>query len=110
MIMSESDSGERISPIGQLVSAAAAERAAQSPEYRAAREEYAAIRRLREKSWLAARIRERRYELDLTAAQVAELAGTADSVIARVEAGELVPDIPVLRRSLAVLEPGEAVP
>jgi hypothetical protein len=30
------------------------------------REEYAAIRTLREKNWIAAHIRERRYELDLT--------------------------------------------
>lgn len=102
--MSQSDSGERISPIGQLVSAAAAERAAQSPEYRAAREEYAAIRRLREQSGLAARIRERRYELDLSAAQVADRAGTPDSVIARIEAGEHTPDIPALRPILAVLD------
>jgi len=45
---------------------AAAGRARRSQEYRAERDEYAAIPRLRHKNWIAAHIRERRYELDLT--------------------------------------------
>jgi DNA-binding XRE family transcriptional regulator len=75
-----------------------------SQEYQAAREEYEAIRKLREKNWIAARIRERRYELDLTQQEVARRAGTSHSFISKLESGEHIPTIPVLTRILAVLD------
>jgi DNA-binding XRE family transcriptional regulator len=75
-----------------------------SREYGAAREEYAAIRSLREKNWIAAHIRERRYELDLTQQEVARRAGTSHSFISKLEGGEHIPTIPVLKRILAVLD------
>ena len=66
--------------------------------------EYAAIRALREKNWIAAHIRERRYELDLTQQEVARRAGTSHSYISKLESGEHIPTIPVLNRILAVLD------
>lgn len=72
--------------------------------YREARDEYAAIRALREKNWIAAHIRERRYELDLTQQEVAVQAGTSHSFISKVEGGDHIPTIPVLKRILAVLD------
>jgi predicted transcriptional regulator len=68
------------------------------------REEYAAIRTLREKNWIAAHIRERRYELDLTQQKLARQAGTSHSYISKLESGEHIPTIPVLTRILAVLD------
>lgn len=59
---------------------------------------------LREKNWIAAHIRERRYELDLTQQEVAERAETSHSFISKVEGGEHMPTIPVLKRILAVLD------
>ena len=100
--MTDADSG--VSPQGRTVARAATGRARRSQEYRAAREEYAAIRRLREKNWIAAHIRERRYELDLTQREVAQRAGTSHSFISKVESGEHIPTIPVLNRILAVLD------
>jgi DNA-binding XRE family transcriptional regulator len=79
-------------------------RARGGEEYGAAREEYAAIRRLREKNWIAAHIRERRYELDLTQQEVARRAGTSHSFISKLERGDHIPTIPVLKRILAVLD------
>ncbi|HEX6667529.1 MAG TPA: helix-turn-helix domain-containing protein [Solirubrobacterales bacterium] len=73
-------------------------------EYREARDEYAAIRELRERNWIAAHIRERRYELDFTQREVAERAGTSHSFISKVEGGNHMPTIPVLKRILAVLD------
>ena len=83
---------------------AARGQARRSPEYRAALEEYAAIRALREKNWIAAHIRERRYELYLTQQEVASQAGTSHSYISKLESGEHIPTIPVLSRILAVLD------
>jgi DNA-binding XRE family transcriptional regulator len=93
-----------ISPIGRTVTEVAEERARQDPEYREAREEYAAIRELRERNWIAAHIRERRYELELTQKEVAEAAGTSHSFISKVEGGDHMPTIVVLKRILAVLD------
>lgn len=70
----------------------------------ASREEYAAIRKLRKRNWIAAHIRERRYELDLTQKQVADQAGTSHSFISKIEGGDHIPTIPVLKRILAVLD------
>jgi len=91
------------SPAGRPASEAARARARRSEEYREARDEYAAIRALRQRNWIAAHIRERRYELDLTQQQVAERAGTSHSFISKLERGEHIPTIPVLKRVLSVL-------
>ena len=94
----------RVSPKGTPATDAAKGRARRSEDYREARDEYAAIRELRERNWIAAHIRERRYELDLTQQEVAERAGTAHSFVSKVEGGEHIPTIPVLKRILAVLD------
>lgn len=91
-------------PVGRPAAEAARARAERSHEYREAQEEYAAIRELREKNWVAAHIRERRYELELTQREVAERAGTSHSFISKLESGEHMPTIPVLARILAVLD------
>jgi ribosome-binding protein aMBF1 (putative translation factor) len=98
------DSDSEASPQGSTATKAASGRARRSQEYRAAREEYAAIRALRERNWIAAHIRERRYELDLTQQEVARRAGTSHSYISKLESGEHIPTIPVLDRVLAVLD------
>lgn len=92
------------SPVGSTASDAAAGRAARSTEYREARDEYKAIAAVREKNWIAAHIRERRYELELTQQEVADRAGTSHSFISKLEGGEHIPTIPVLQRVLAVLD------
>jgi len=93
-----------VPPGGRTTAQASRGRARRSPEYRAAREEYAAIRALREKNWIAAHIRERRYELDLTQHELASQASTSHSYISKLESGEHIPTIPVLNRILAVLD------
>lgn len=94
----------RTSPTGTRAAEAAKGRARRSEEYQEARHEYAAIGELREKNWIAAHIRERRYELDLTQKEVAERAGTSHSFVSKLEGGEHLPTIPVLKRILAVLD------
>jgi DNA-binding XRE family transcriptional regulator len=96
--------GSEVSPEARTAPRAARSRARRNPDYRAARNEYAAIRALREKNWIAAHIRERRYELDLTQQEVAQRAGTSHSFISKLESGEHIPTIPVLNRILAVLD------
>ena len=98
------NANSRISSKGKPATEAAQGRARRSEEYREARDEYAAIRALREKNWIAAHIRERRYELDLTQQGVAKLAETSHSFISKVEGGDHIPTIPVLKRILAVLD------
>jgi ribosome-binding protein aMBF1 (putative translation factor) len=88
----------------KAAAAAAAGRARRSDEYREARDEYVAIRELRKRNWIAAHIRERRYELDLTQRELAESAGTSHSFISKLESGAHIPTIPVLKRILAVLD------
>lgn len=92
------------SPKGTPASDAARGRAGRSDAYREARDEYAAIRALRARNWIAAHIRERRFELELTQREVAEQAGTSHSFISKVEGGDHIPTIPVLKRILAVLD------
>jgi ribosome-binding protein aMBF1 (putative translation factor) len=92
------------SPQGKPAPDAAHSRAQRSEGYREARDEYAAIRELRERNWIAAHIRERRFELDLTQQEVAERAETSHSFISKVERGNHIPTIPVLKRILAVLD------
>ncbi|HET9592451.1 MAG TPA: helix-turn-helix domain-containing protein [Solirubrobacterales bacterium] len=101
---SGSRDSRRISPKGRTVSEAAAEQARRNEAYREARDEYAAIRELRKRNWIAAHIRERRYELDLTQKEVGERAGTSHSFISKLESGDHMPTIPVLKRILAVLD------
>lgn len=79
-------------------------RAQRSKTYRAAAAEYAAIRELRKKNWIAAHIRERRFELELTQQQVADMANTSHSYISRVERGDHLPTLPILAKILAVLD------
>lgn len=94
----------RISPKGRAAAEASRDRARRSDECKEARDEYGAIRKLRERNWIAAHIRERRYELDLTQKEVAERAETSHSFISKVEGGGHMPTIPVLKRILAVLD------
>jgi DNA-binding XRE family transcriptional regulator len=99
-----SEESRRISPKGRGVTEAARDRARRSESYREARDEYAAIKELRKRNWIAAHVRERRYELDLTQKEVAEQAGTSHSFISKLESGDHIPTIPVLKRILAVLD------
>ena len=84
----------RVSATGTTAAAAAARRARRGEEYREARDEYAAIRELRKRNWIAAHIRERRYELDLTQRELAERAATSHSFISKLESGERTPGTP----------------
>lgn len=95
---------DHISPMGNSAASAAGARGRRSESYREARDEYASIRELRKRNWIAAHIRERRYELDLTQKEVAEQAGTSHSFISKVESGDHMPTIPVLKRILSVLD------
>lgn len=97
---------EQTSPKGIPATKGAQRRAEHSESYQDARNEYAAIRELREKNWIAAHIRERRYELELTQREVAKRAGTAHSYISKLEQGDHMPTIPVLKRILAALDEG----
>lgn len=91
------------SPAGRPAITAARARAKHSENYREARDEYVAIHALRQRNWIAAHLRERRYELDLTQHEVAERAGTSHSFISKLEGGQHIPTVPVLKRILAVL-------
>ncbi len=101
--MSARENG-RLGPKGKAAAEAARDRGRRSENYREARDEYAAIRRLHKRNWIAAHIRERRYELDFTQKEVADRAGTSHSFISKVEGGDHIPTIPVLKRILAVLD------
>lgn len=92
------------SPVGQLATDAGRKRAKNSESYRGARDEYAEIRELRKKNWIAAHIRERRYELDLTQQEVAERANTSHTYISKLERGDHLPKLEVLQRIFAVLD------
>ncbi len=94
----------RVSPKGRAIADAARDRVRHSEAYREARDEYKAIEELRKRNWIAAHIRERRYELDLTQKEMADQAGTSHSFISKVESGDHIPTIPVLKRILAVLD------
>lgn len=97
-------SKQAVSPVGRTAREGAAGRANRSQGYREARDEYAAIRELRKKNWIAAHIRERRFELNMTQQEVAIAASTSHSYISRVEKGDHLPTLPVLKRILAVLD------
>lgn len=98
------ESEDHVGAKGRSAAEAARGRARRDEAYREARDEYAAIRELREKNWIAAHIRERRYELDLTQKDLAKQAGTSHSYISKLERGEHMPTIVVLKRILAVLD------
>jgi DNA-binding XRE family transcriptional regulator len=95
---------ETSSPVGQPAQRATASRAHRSRAYRDARDEYARIRELRERSPIAAHLRERRLELGLTQDQVASAAGTSHTAISRLEAGTHTPQLATLRRIAEVLD------
>lgn len=99
-----SKANQGISPKGRSAVEAARGRGRRSETYREARDEYAAIRELSQKNWIAAHIRERRFELDLTQKDVADRAATSHSFISKLEQGDHIPTIPVLKRILAVLD------
>jgi DNA-binding XRE family transcriptional regulator len=99
-----SDENRRINLTGRPIADAARDRARRSETYREAQHEYTAIKELRKRNWIAAHVRERRYELDLTQKEVAEQAGTSHSFISKLESGDHLPTLPVLKRILAVLD------
>jgi DNA-binding XRE family transcriptional regulator len=101
---SKTESARSVSPVGSTAAEASDRWAARGEEYRAARDEYRAIRELRKKNWIAAHVRERRYELELTQQEVAERAGTSHSYVSKLERGDHMPTIPVLQRILRVLD------
>lgn len=92
------------SPIGRTATGAAANRAAPSEEYRAARDEYARIRDLRTTNPIAAHLRERRFELGMTQQEVATAAGTSHTAISRLESGTHTPNLATLHRVVVVLD------
>jgi len=92
------------SPAGRSAAEAASSRAYRSEPYRDARAEYERIRALREVSPIAAHLRERRFELGLTQAEVAKAAGTSHSAVSRLEKGTHIPQLPTLQRIAAVLD------
>ena len=91
-------------PVGRNAVDAAADRAARSEEYRAARDEYARIRELRKTNPIAAHLRERRFELGLTQEEVATAAGTSHTAISRLESGTHTPNLATLQKIAAVLD------
>jgi len=92
------------SPIGRTAADAAADRAARSEDYRAARDEFARIRELRKTNPIAAHLRERRFELGLTQQEVATAAGTSHTAISRLERGTHTPNLATLQNVAAVLD------
>lgn len=94
----------KLSPVGRPAVEGAQSRAKQSPEYRAARDEYERIRELRKINPIAAHLRERRFELGLTQEQVAKAVETSHTNISRLERGTFMPKLPTLQRIAAVLD------
>lgn len=92
------------SPVGRSSAEASEERRGRSVAYRSARDEYVAIAELRKTNPVAAHLRERRYELEMTQAEVARLAGTTDKYISKIESGRHLPTLAVLQKVLAVLD------
>ncbi len=92
------------SPVGRNAAEAAQGRTGRSESYRDARAEYGRIRALRQISPIAAHLRERRFELGLTQAEVAKAAGTSHSAVSRLEKGTHIPQLPTLQRIAAVLD------
>jgi DNA-binding XRE family transcriptional regulator len=93
-----------IDAIGRSSAQTAAQRAGRSEAYRDAQEEYARIEALRAVNPIAAHLRERRYELELTQEEVALAAGTTGSAVSRLERGTHMPNLTTLRKIAAVLD------
>jgi DNA-binding XRE family transcriptional regulator len=91
-------------PVGRSAIEAAKGRTQRSQPYRDTRAEYERIRALKEISPIAAHLRERRFELGLTQAEVAKAAGTSHSAISRLEKGTHIPQLLTLQRIAAVLD------
>lgn len=89
---------------GRRAADAARSRAQRSPAYRNARDEYERIRELRKVNPVAAHLRERRFELELTQEQVANAAGTSHSAISRMESEGHLPKLDTLQRIARVLD------
>ena len=102
--MTDSNAKSDKTAVGTSSKRAATRRKGRSSAYREASAEYKAISELRKKNWIAAHLRERRYELELTQEQVAARAGTSHSAISRLEAGIHMPTIAVLQRILGALD------
>jgi DNA-binding XRE family transcriptional regulator len=96
--------GSRESPVGSSAVDAATGRAERNGVYRDARAEYRRIRVLREMHPIAAHLRERRFDLGLTQAEVAKAAGTSHSAVSRLEKGTHMPQLSTLQRIAAVLD------
>jgi len=91
-------------PAGRPAAEAARSRAQRSPAYRSARDDYERIRELRKVNPVAAHLRERRFELELTQEEVAKAAGTSHSAISRMESEGHLPKLDTLQRIAKVLD------
>lgn len=91
-------------PVGVSAAEGSRRRTVRGDAYREARDGYAALEALRQRNPIAAHIRERRYELDLTQQEVAEAASTSHTFISKLEKGAHMPTVSVLKRVLAVLD------
>ena len=86
------------SPVGQTAGEAAARRARQSPEYRA---QQAALAGCREIAWLLIRFR---MDKGLSQQELADLVGTSNSQISRIESGRHRTNLDTLTRIAHALD------
>ncbi|MDP9334322.1 MAG: helix-turn-helix domain-containing protein [Actinomycetota bacterium] len=86
------------SPVGQPAGEAAARRARQSPEYRA---QQAALAGCREIAWLLIRFR---MDKGLSQQELADLVGTSNSQISRIESGRHRTNLDTLTRIAHALD------
>lgn len=86
------------SPVGQTADEAAARRARQSPEYRAQR---ASVVGCREIAWLLVKFR---MDKGLSQQQLADLVGTSNSQISRIESGRHRTNLDTLTRIAHALD------
>ncbi|MGO9873436.1 MAG: helix-turn-helix transcriptional regulator [Acidimicrobiia bacterium] len=88
-----------VSPVGQTADQAAARRAKQSPEYRRAQQ--AALSGCREIAWLLIKFR---MDKGLTQQELADLVGTSNSQISRIESGRHRTNLDTLTRIAHALD------
>lgn len=86
------------SPVGQTADEAAARRARQSPEYRA---QQAALAACREIAWLVIKFR---MDKGLSQQELADLVGTSNSQISRIESGRHRTNLDTLTRIAHALD------
>ncbi len=86
------------SPVGQTTDEAAARRAKQSPEYRA---QHAALAGCREIAWLLIKFR---MDKGLSQQELADLVGTSNSQISRIESGRHRTNLDTLARIAHALD------